>query len=336
MTARSALALALCATLAWVAPAPARSHGEGRVGVPAMVARVLPAVVSITTRQIERDQFNQPTPTRGLGSGFIFDRHGYIITNSHVVEGAEQIKVTLVDERTFRATLVGTDRFTDLAVLKIEGKDFPVIPLAESPRLAVGETVIAIGSPLWIEGGPSVTAGVVSALGRTMEQEGLPMLHNLIQTDAAINPGNSGGPLLNLAGRVVGINTAVIASAHGIGFAIGSDTARPVLRELIARGRVIRPSLGLVAMSVTPQVAYANDLPMERGALVLRVDAGGAAETAGLRPGDVITALDGKAVRDLHHFHEALARNKIGEPVEVVLWREGQTLLLRAVLEQYR
>lgn len=332
----SAVTLALCAALAWAAPAAARSHAEGRAGVPGMVARALPAVVSITTRQIERDQFNQPVPTRGLGSGFIFDRRGYIVTNNHVIEGAEQIKVTLADERSFRATLVGADRFTDLAVLKIEGKSFSAIPLGTSSRLAVGESVVAIGSPLWIEGGPTVTTGVVSALGRSMEQDGLPTLHNMIQTDAAINPGNSGGPLLNLRGQVVGINTAVIASAHGIGFAISIDMAKPVLRELIAASRVVRPSLGLAAVSLTPQLAYANDLPMERGALVLRVEGGGAAAAAGIRSGDVVTAIDGRAVRDLHHLHDALARRRIGEIVEVTLWREGQTLSLKAELEEYR
>ena len=328
------LALALLAASA--SPGWGRTHQEGRGGVPAMLARVLPAVVSITTRQIERDQFNQPVPTRGLGSGFIFDRRGYIVTNSHVVDGAEQIKVTLPDERTFRATLVGADRFTDLAVLKIEGKSFPALPLGESSKLAVGETVVAAGSPLWIEGGPTVTSGIVSALGRSMEQPGLPILHNLIQTDAAINPGNSGGPLLDLAGRAVGINTAVIASAHGIGFAISVNTAKPVLKELIASGRVVRPSLGLDAVSVTPQVAYANELPMERGALVVRVDEGGAADVAGLKPGDVIVAVAGRAVRDLHHLHETLGRHTIGEAVEVTIRRDGGTLTLKAVLEEYR
>ncbi len=334
--ARVIAALVLCATAAWAAPAAARSHPEGRSGVPAMVARVLPAVVSITTRHIERDQFNQEKPVRGLGSGFIFDRRGYIVTNSHVVDGAEQIKVTLPDERTFRATLVGVDRFTDLAVLKIEGTNLPAVPFGASSRLAIGETIVAVGSPLWIEGGPTVTSGIVSAVGRSMEQPGLPMLHNLIQTDAAINPGNSGGPLLNLAGRVVGINTAVIASAHGIGFAISSDIAKPVLRELIATGRIVRPSLGIVAVSVTPQVAYANELPVERGALVVRVDDGGAADLAGLKPGDVITALAGRAVKDLHHLHEALAGHRIGEAVEVSVRRDGQTVVVKAVLEEYR
>jgi S1-C subfamily serine protease len=192
--------------------------------------------------------------------------------------------------------------------------------------------VIAIGSPLWIEGGPTVTVGVVSALGRSMEEPGLPILHDLIQTDAAINPGNSGGPLLNLAGQVVGINTAVIRSAHGIGFAISVNSARPVLRALLETGRVARRSLGVTAVSVTPQVAYVNDLPIERGALVVRVDPGGPGEAAGLQPGDVIRSVAGEVVKDLHHFHESLNRRKAGEAVEVTVWREGETLTLRPVV----
>ncbi len=315
-------------------PAAARSHAEGRGGVPAMVARALPAVVSITTRQIERDQFNQAVPTRGLGSGVIVDRQGYVLTNNHVIDGAADIKVALTDGRTFRAVLVGADPFTDLAVLRIEAGDLLALPLGKSTRLAAGETVVAIGSPLWIEGGPTVTTGVVSALGRSMEQPGLPALHNLIQTDAAINPGNSGGPLLNLRGEVVGINTAMIASAHGIGFAISAGMASPVVKELIARGRVVRASLGVGAVSLTPQLAYANDLPIERGALVIRVEAGGAGEAVGLEPGDVITSMGGRPVTDLHHLHEVLSRHRVGEAVAVAVWRDGLSLTLRPVLGQ--
>lgn len=304
--------------------------------MPDMVRRALPAVVSITTRQIEINQFNQAVPTRGLGSGFIVDRRGYILTNHHVVDGAEEIKVTLTDERTFRARLVGGDRFTDLAVVKIDAPALPSLPLADSARLSVGETVVAVGSPLWIEGGPTVTAGVVSALGRSMEEPGLPMLHNLIQTDAAINPGNSGGPLLDLTGRVVGINTAIIASAHGIGFAISINMAKPVMQELIANGRIVRPSLNMVAVSLTPQIAYANDLDIERGALITRVEEGGNAALAGLQAGDVITAIEGRPVKDLHHLHESLARHKIGERVPITVWRHGESSTLTPVLEEYR
>jgi S1-C subfamily serine protease len=331
-----ALTLSVLVVGGLVATGEARSHPEGRVGVPAVVRRVLPATVSITTRSIAYDQFNQPMPTQGLGSGFIVDRRGYIVTNHHVVEGAELIKITLTDGRAFRASLVGADRFTDLAVVKIDGQNLPAVKLGDARGLSVGETVIAIGSPLWLEGGPTVTTGVVSGLGRSMEEDGLPILHNLIQTDAAINPGNSGGPLLNLAGDVIGINTALIPSAHGIGFAISAATAKPVLRALMVGRRLVRPSLRLSAVSVTPQVAYANDLPVERGALVVRVEPGGPADAAGLRPGDVITAVAGRTVKDLHHFHDLLAQQPIGGPVDLQVWQDGRTLTLRAVTEEYR
>ena len=328
------VSLALVASASGIADA--RSHPEGRRGVPAMVARVLSAVVSITTRQIERDQFDQPVVTPGLGSGIIVDRRGYVLTNDHVVDGAERIKVALVDERTFRATLVGRDPFTDLAVLKIDGPNLPAATLGDSSRLSIGETVVAIGNPLWIEGGPTVTSGVVSGFGRSTEQEGLPVLHNLIQTDAAINAGNSGGPLVDLAGRVIGINTAVIASAHGIGFAIPINSAKPVMKSLIAGERITRTSLGLFAVSLTPQLADVYDLPLEHGSLVKRVTAGGPADRAGLKPGDVITTADGRLVKDLHHLHDQMARHKAGDPITLGVWRDGQTLGFTAVLEEYR
>ncbi len=324
------------AALALVRPVDAGSPAAARGGVPAIVDRALPAVVSVITRQIERDQFNQRVRTRGLGSGFVVDRRGYLLTSLHVVEGAEDIKVTLTDGRSFRASFVGGDRFSELAVLKIDAPDLPVLALGDARRLAIGETVVTVGNPLWLEGGPTVTVGVVSALGRSMEEEGLPALHDLIQTDAAINPGNSGGPLLNLRGEVVGINTAMIASAHGISFAVSSTTARPVLRALIATGGIVRPSIGVYAVSLTPQVAYANDLAIERGALVIRVDAGGPAEGAGVRPGDVIVAVDGQAVGDLHGFHDRLAAHRLGDRVDLRVWRDGQTLTLVPEVKEQR
>ncbi|MGH2437134.1 MAG: S1C family serine protease [bacterium] len=337
MTVFRSVAVAVAVAVALIPPpAAARSDLSGRRVIPTIVRKAIPAVVSITTRRIEQNQFNQSVPTRGLGSGFIVDPRGYILTNLHVVEDANEIKVALADGRRFPASLVGTDRFTELAVLKIEGARLPALALGEPRRLEVGETVIAIGNPLWIEGGPTVTVGIVSALGRSMEEEGLPVLHNLIQTDAAINPGNSGGPLLDLDGRVVGINTALIPSAHGIGFAVSAVTARPVLRALIATGRVVRPSIGVYAVSVTPQVAYANDLPMERGALIIRTDGRGPAEAAGLKSGDVITGVDGRPVTDLHHFHDLLSAHKAGQTVTVSVWRNGDAPTVRVRLEELR
>lgn len=295
--------------------------------VPTIVARVLPAVVSITTRHVHEGQDRGTHVQRGLGSGVIVDARGYILTNHHVVDGADQIKVSLPDERVFTGRLIGADPTTDLAVIKIDGKRLPVAMLGDSARLRVGEPVVAIGNPLWIEGGPTVTAGVVSGLNRSMEQEGLPVLHHLIQTDAAINAGNSGGPLVNRAGQVVGVNTALIPSAHGISFAIPTSIARPVLRALIAGGKVIRPGLGLVAVSVTPQVAFANDLAVERGALIVDIEQQGPADEAGLRKGDVITAVRGERVRDLHDFHAAIWRRKAGETVELTIGRGGDETL---------
>jgi serine protease Do len=267
------------------------------------------------------------------------DRQGHILTNNHVVEGFEEFKVTLPDGRTFRGTLIGGDRFTDLAVLKIEGKGLRPLPLGDSSRLRIGETVIAIGSPLWIEGGPTVTVGVISGKGRSMEEPDdpdEPTLHNLLQTDAAINPGNSGGPLLNLKGEVVAINTAIMPSAHGIGFAIPINNARPILKALLATGRIVRSTMGVVAVSVTPQLAFTNDLKVESGALVVRVEKGGPAEAVGLKPDDVIVAFGGKVVQGLHHFHALLAERNPGETVEVTVWRDGETLTFSPVLVEDR
>ena len=319
------------------AGSPARPTERARI--PALVARVLPSVVSITARRIEKDQFNKTTPRAGLGSGVVVDRQGHILTNNHVVEGFEEFKVTLPDGRTFRGTLVGGDFFTDLAVLKIDGKNLRALPFGDSSKLAIGKTVIAIGSPLWIEGGPTVTVGVISGKGRSMEEADepdQPMLHDLLQTDAAINPGNSGGPLLNLRGEVVGINTAVMTSAHGIGFAIPINNAKPAIKTLLAHGRIVRPSMGVTAVSVTPQLAFTNDLQVESGALVVRVDEGGPAAAVGMQPDDVIIAIGSEVVGNLHHFHDLLFRRKPGETVQVTVWRNGETLPLLPALVKDR
>ncbi len=305
----------------------------------AVVAKALPGVVSITTRRIERDQFNKAVPKAGLGSGVIVDRAGHILTNNHVVEGFDEFKVTLSDGQTFQAAFVGGDRFTDLAVLQIEGKKLRALPMGDSEELAIGDTVIAIGSPLWIEGGPTVTLGVISGKGRSMEEPDdpdEPVLHNLLQTDAAINPGNSGGPLLNLKGEVVGINTAIMPSAHGIGFVIPINNAKPVLRALLRHGRIVRSSLGIRAVSVTPQLAFSNNLEVDHGVLVVKPVPEGPAAAAGLAPDDVIVGLQGVTVKDLHHLHALLMGWTPGQTVEVTVWRQGEILSLSPVLTTER
>jgi S1-C subfamily serine protease len=331
IVARVGVVAAVAALVTAVGVSQAYRDGAPAEPLPAVVARVLPGVVGIVTRQIERDQFNREVVQPGLGSGFIVDQRGFVLTNLHVVDGATEIKVALVDGRRFRAALVAADRFTDLAVLKIDGTGLPALPLGDSRALRIAETVIAIGSPLWL-GGPTVTVGVVSALGRSMEQDGLPVLHNLVQTDAAINPGNSGGPLVDVHGRVVGINTALIPSAHGIGFAIAIADVKPVLEVLMAGGRIERASLGVGAVSVTPQLAWTNELPMEAGALVIRVDEQGPGFAAGLMVGDVILAIGERPVLGLHDLHEVLFERRPGTTIDVRAWRGGTTLHLRARL----
>ena len=327
----------LLAVLLWgtTLRASAGTEAFGRNEIPRIVARALPAVVSITTRRIERDQFNKLVPKAGLGSGVIVDQRGHILTNNHVVEGFEEFKVTLPDGRTFQATLAGGDYFTDLAVLKIDGKNLRALPLGDSATLAIGETVIAVGYPLWIEGGPTVTVGVISGTGRSMEEPDDPnqaALHDLLQTDAAINPGNSGGPLLNLRGEVVGINTAYMDSAHGIGFVIPINNAKPVMKILLEHGRIVRPTLKMAAVSVTPQLAFTNTLPVEHGVQVVKVLPGGPAEAAGLQPDDVIVQLQGVKVQDLQHFHMLLMRQKPGDEVSLVIRRGDDTARVSAIL----
>src|SRR5216117_3500024 len=301
MTAR--LVPALIATLLLTLTAHAQTAPPP--GIPAVVAKARPAVVNIATRQVSYDAFLKPVPAQGIGSGVIFDARGYVLTNAHVVEGAQQMRVTLPDGRTFPGKLVGADPVTDLAVVKIEGSNFPVATLGDSGKLEVGETVIAIGNPLGLEGGPTVTVGVVSALARSIEDPGGPTLHDLIQTDAAINPGNSGGPLIRMTGEVIGVNTAIIQGAQGIGFAISINSAKPIVQELLAHGRIVRPVIGIVPISVTPQIAAAYDLPVDRGVLIARLDPRGPAAKAGMRAGDIVVAIGGQPVKSLGDLRSA-------------------------------
>ena len=272
---------------------------------------------------------------QGAGTGFIVDSGGLIVTNSHVVEGAQRLTVTLPppDGRTFDAQVVGTDAQTDLAVLKIDASNLPTVPLGDSSALRVGEWVVAIGNALALEGGPTVTAGVVGALGRDVEAPSGATLYDLIQTDAAINPGNSGGPLVNLRGEVVGVNTLGATDAQGIGFAISIDGAKGIVEQLRQNGRVARGYLGVTLQSVTPAVAATNGLPRTDGVAVLDVVPGSPAAQAGLQSGDLIYGINDVPVASQRDLQVALTnRFKPGDTVTLKVNRGGAERTVQVTL----
>ena len=299
--------------------------GDGVPDIVAVVDKVKPSVASIFVEAVTLDIFNEPAPQQGAGSGVIFDSRGYILTNNHVVENATKIDVVLPDGRSFKgAKLIGRDPETDLAVVQIQGENLPVAALGDSGRLRIGEWVVAIGNALALPGGPTVTQGVVSALGRTIQGESGPPLYDLIQTDAPINPGNSGGPLTNLAGEVVGINTAILQDTQGIGFAISISSAKPIVQELIDKGRVGRPYMGVSPLTVTPAIAAQFGLPVDEGVVLMTVEPGGPADKAGLQVGDVVISMDGKKVTTDEELRQAIRAHKVGDKLEVAYNRGGK------------
>lgn len=300
--------------------------------LPQVVAKVRPSVVQITVRQVSYDIFLRPEPSEGVGSGVIFDSQGRILTNSHVVDVAKEVRVILPDGRKFVGKVEGRDPVTDLAVVIIKGKDLPYSPLGDSSKLQIGESVIAIGNALGLEGGPTVTVGVVSAVNRSIEDPSGAALYDLIQTDAAINPGNSGGPLINLKGEVVGINTAIIPSAQGIGFAIAINSAKPIAKELLEKGRVVRAWLGIAPITIHPGLAASYDLPVEEGVLIAKVEKGSPAAQAGLRPGDIIIAFAGEKIKSLGELRSAIAKRKISERVNLEINRKQKKLTVSLTL----
>ena len=257
---------------------------------------------------------------RASGSGVIVDAQGYILTNAHVVENATEIEVGLSDDRKFKATLVGRDPKTDLAVLRVEAATgtLPVADLGDSDRLRVGQWAIAIGNPFGLD--RTVTAGIISATGRT--RVGVATYEAFIQTDASINPGNSGGPLLNLQGRVIGINTAIVASGQGIGFAIPINMAREVMGQLISRGRVVRGWLGVVIQDLTTDLAAGFGLPDTGGVLISDVTKDSPAEAAGIRPGDVIVEFTGAPIKEVTDLQRRVAAVEPGRPTGLTVIRD--------------
>lgn len=325
---------------------PLSTGGALITGLPdiaSVAEQVSSAVVQIVATVEERNIFGQSTESRSQGSGFFFDEDGYILTNNHVVEDAIEVEVALSSRSTIPAEVVGTDPETDLAVLKVDPRDVDdmvILPLGDTDAMRIGEWVIAIGSPLGFQG--SVTVGVVSAKGRTLALDNDTQLHDLVQTDAVINPGNSGGPLLNLAGEVIGINTAIIRGqlgsgqeAEGIGFSISMGTAGPVSEQLIENGRVIRPRIGVRISDVTPSLASERGLTVEQGVLIVSVAPGGPADRAGLEVDDVIVQVDDRIVSSTTELVRLfLTAYSIGDVVTISAVRSAVTLTFEMELEE--
>ena len=299
-----------------------------------VVEQVRPAVVFILAKTEGRDFFNRPTTHTSSGSGVVVSTDGYIVTNNHVVRQADVLQVTLPDVRgTLEADLIGTDPLTDLAVIKIKGNGFPTAPFGGALNLRPGNLVIALGNPLGLEGGPTITLGVVSNTERAFNI-GTTTFYDVIQTDAAINPGNSGGPLVNLSGEVVGINTILAGGAQNIGFAISATTAQPVYETLtMPPHRMIRPWLGISFGTITPDLAAEHGLSRQTGVLVAYVVEGSPADRAGIKVGDVITHFDGEEFTEATRLIKALWQHGVGEEVEITFWSGGRerTVVVRPV-----
>jgi S1-C subfamily serine protease len=291
--------------------------------VAGVAERVSPAVVKLEVRGAGRTGRGAPQPQGGSGSGFIFTPDGYILTNSHVVHGAKSIEVLLGDGSRVKAEPIGDDPDTDLAVIRIEAPHLVTARLGDSQRLHVGQLVVAIGNPYGFD--CTVTAGVVSALGRSFRASTGRLIDNLIQTDAALNPGNSGGPLVSSLGEVVGVNTAVILPAQGLSFAVGINTAHWVVPQLLREGRVRRSVLGLGGQTVKilRRVLRHHQLSNESGVLAVAVEKGTPADQAGLREGDVLVAFDGETVNGIDDLHRLLTASRVGKSVQLTVLRGG-------------
>lgn len=299
-----------------------------------VVAKVKPSVVAINTQFTGYDIFNRPFTQEGAGSGWIIDEDGIIVTNNHVIEGAKSITVTLADGRILTAEVSGTDYLTDLAIVKVNAGSLPAASLGDSSKLRIGEWVVAIGNPLGL--GISAKEGIVSRLGVTMPLGGGQTLYDLIETSAAINPGNSGGPLVNMAGQVIGITSVKIAMSgvEGMGYAISSRAAGAIVEELITRGYIIRPWLGVGLHTVDQWIASRYNLAVNEGALVTQVDPGSPATKAGLEGGNVITGFDSQKITSADGLIQAIHSAEIGQRVKLTFWRGETQEVTYAVLAE--
>ena len=320
---------------AWTPPSTENQTAE-LPSIADVVAVVKPSVVAINTEVTSFDFFNRPYTQEGAGSGWILDKDGIIVTNNHVVAGAKNITVTMDDGRTFNAdtSTVFTDPLSDLAIFKIDALDLPVLNIGDSSKLRVGDWVVAIGNALGQ--GIRATEGIISREGVSVPVAQGQTLHDLIETSAAINPGNSGGPLVNLAGEVIGITSAklVEVSVEGVGYAISSETAIPIIEALIKNGYVVRPWLGVASYTVDQFVIMRYDLPVDKGVLITEVVPNSPAAKAGLEAGDIVVSFDGKEVVTVQELVRTIHSAQIGRSVEVTFQRGDAKNTTSVILEE--
>jgi len=295
------------------------------------VEKVSNSVVNIASVRMMQDQLFRVFPVQGVGSGIIIDDKGHILTNNHVIDGSDRLRVTLGDSKQVSAKVVGTDEETDLAVVRAEPLEinsndavkFQPVNLGNSEELKVGQIVIAVGNPFGLTGGPTVTAGIISSLNRNVQFEN--GILELVQTDAAINPGNSGGPLINTKGEVVAINTAKIPYGQGIGFAVPINTVKSILNDLVENGHVTRPWLGISTVKLNPRIASFYRLPLVHGALIVNVEPYSPADNAGLRRGDIIEEIDGNKIESPSQISSYIRKKKVvNDRVTVIVNRYGR------------
>ena len=294
--------------------------------------KVIPSVVHVSKVQLAQ-YFLQKVPVQGVGSGIIADKDGYIITNAHVVSDAQMLDITLDDGRKFKGEIAGMDGVLDIAIVKINALNLPVPKFANSDEIEVGQLAIAMGNPLGLAGGPTITAGVISATNRTI-QTGKGFVEGIIQTDAAINPGNSGGPLVNSEGRIIGINTAMIPFAQEIGFALPINAARKILEDVILYGEVRRPWLGVTGMDITKKVVEYYKLPLESGVIVMKVSQKSPAEKNGIKEGDIITAVGGEKITSMRDLLREIAKTGVGKKITLEVLRKNARFECGITLEK--
>jgi S1-C subfamily serine protease len=296
-----------------------------------VIEKINKCVVNVSSVKLLQHAFYRAVPVQGLGSGIIIDSKGKILTNNHVVKGARQITVSLQDGRVLEGRIVGKCSPHDVAIIQVKERDLPAIDLGDSDKLRVGQRVFAVGNPLGLAGGPSVTSGVVSALNRTIKSKRI-MMENLVQTDAAINPGNSGGPLVDTMGKVMAINTAIIPYAQGIGFAIPINVAKKCTQEILNHGSVIRPWLGVSGLTITSEMASYYRFPVSRGVLVAEVIGESPAYISGIRRGDIIVVFNGRSINNFGEMVLEIQKKRVGDWVEIRILRDYESRTIRLVL----